>query len=324
MILVTGATGHIGNALVRQLRAAGKKVRALVLPGEDRSCLAGLDIEMVEGDVLQVDSLEQAMQGAKEVYHLAGIISILPGKNLMVRRVNVEGTRNIIRAARAAGVRRLLYTSSIHAIRETPPGIFIDESQPFDPANPRGEYDRSKAEASLVVSEAAREGLDAVIVCPTGVIGPFDYRRSEMAELILRCMKSGPQLAVKGAYDFVDVRDVAHGQMLAMEHGKSGESYILSGERISVDDLIALVRELANIRAPHINLPFWLARFAALFTPLYYRLTHTRPIFTTYSLATLVSNSYISSAKARRELGYNPRPIRDTLSDTINWFRQNH
>ncbi len=161
MILVTGATGHIGNVLVRKLLEQGKKVRALIWRGEDTSPLRGLDVESVEGDVLDPESLKAAFRGVDEVYHLAGIISIMPGQNPFVWRVNVEGTRNVLEAARRNNIRRLIYTSSIHALRRAPHGKLIDESLSFDPNNPYGAYDRSKAEASLEVQKAAREGLEA-------------------------------------------------------------------------------------------------------------------------------------------------------------------
>lgn len=323
MNLVTGATGHIGNVLVRRLLEKGEKARALIWRGEDITPLAGLDVETVEGDVLDLDSLRPALAGVDRVYHLAGIISIMPGKNDFVRRVNVEGTLNVLLAAIQAGVRRVVYTSSIHAITRAPHGVEINESLPFDPHNPVGAYDRSKAEASLRVQSAARSGLDAVIVCPTGVIGPYDYRRSEMGQLILDCVGQKPQFYVDGAYDFVDVRDVAEGTILAGEKGRAGESYILSGERFTVRQLLDTVWEITGGRFAKIRIPFSLARFAANFTPLCYRLTKTKPRFTPYSLETLRSNSAISSAKARRELGYAPRPLRQSLADSVAWLIEN-
>ena len=321
--LVTGATGHIGNVLVRSLLEKGEKVRALIWRGEDRTPLKDLDVECVEGDVLDPASLEKAIQGVDKIYHLAGIISIMPGKNEIVQRVNVEGTRNMLTIAQRTGVRRFVYTSSIHAITRAPHGREINEDLPFDTDNPAGVYDRSKAEASLEVQEAARQGLNAVIVCPTGVIGPYDYRGSEMGQVILEAIGTRPQFYVDGAYDFVDVRDVAQGMILASEKGRRGESYILSGERISVFNLMDTVRQITGLHFPSIKIPFNLAVFAAQFTPLYYRLTHTKPRFTPYSLTTLQSNSNISNAKARRELGYKPRSLRDSLVDTIRWFLEN-
>jgi dihydroflavonol-4-reductase len=323
MNLVTGATGHIGNVLVRRLIAAGESVRVLIFPGEDTLPLKDLLLEMVTGDVLDPFSLRKAMQGVTRVFHLAGIISILPGRDRVVHRVNVEGTKNIISAARYAGVKRLIYTSSIHAIRRTPAGVRIDERLPFDPENSAGEYDRSKAEASLAVLEAARDGLDSVIVCPTGVIGPNDYRRSELGQLILDCVEHKPQFYVDGAYDFVDVRDVAEGLFQAAQKGRSGETYILSGEKLSVRRIIDVLWDLTGRRFTRIYVPFSFARFAARFTPLLYLHRKIKPRFTSYSLETLRSNSDISHAKATAELGYAPRSLTETIADTVEWFRKN-
>ena len=324
MILVTGATGHIGNVLVRALLERGERVRALILPGEDRTPLDGLPQELEEGDVLDPQALERACAGVRQVYHLAGVISIMPGKNRLVHQVNVQGTQNMIRAAKKAGVSRLIYTSSIHAITRAPHGVVVDESLPFDPCNCAGEYDRSKAEASLAVLEAAHGDLDAVIACPTGVIGPFDFRLSEMGQYILNSIRSKYQVWVEGAaYDFVDVRDVVQGLILAGEKGRKAECYILSGERISLSRLARTAAEIAGNRVKGIHIPLPVARFVARLSPLYYRLAGARPQLTPYSLDTVVSNSVISHAKARRELGYAPRSIRISVADTIQWFREN-
>ncbi|RME08587.1 MAG: NAD-dependent epimerase/dehydratase family protein [Anaerolineae bacterium] len=319
-ILVTGATGHIGNVLVRELLRRGAHVRALTLPGEDLTPLAGLDVEIIPGDVRIADSLPPAFEGVDTVYHLAGVISILPGDDPLVWQVNVEGTRNVLAAARQAGIRRLVYTSSIHAIRRVPHGTVIDERLPFDPHNPYGAYDRSKAAASLEVQRAAEQGLDAVIVCPTGVIGPYDYRRSEMGEVIRGALRGGVQAYVEGAYDFVDVRDVAAGLIQAAVRGRRGEHYILSGQRISVRYLLETVREITGLRFPTLRIPLPLARFFARFSHLYYRWQNLRPRFTPYALEVLQSNARISHAKARRELGYRPRSLMECLTDTVNWF----
>jgi len=323
MILVTGATGHIGNVLVRKLIEQGEKVRALIWRGEDTTPLEKLDVETVEGDVLDPESLKPAFKGVEKVFHLAGIISIMPGQNPLVWRVNVEGTRNVLNAARQAGVRRLVYTSSIHAIHRAQHGKVIDESLPFDPNNPYGAYDRSKAEASLEVQKATADGLDAVILCPTGVIGPYDFRGSELGEVIRGAAEARPMFYVEGAYDFVDVRDVADGLIAAAEHGRRGESYILGGNKISVRYMLETVREVTGKAFASIKIPFSLAEFAARFTPWYYQKTKAKPRFTPYSLEVLQSNADISHAKAARELGYKPRPVIETIADTVRWFFEN-
>ena len=319
MWLVTGATGHIGNVLVRKLLARGEKVRALILPGESRASISGLQVEPVKGDVLNMESLFESLQGIRGIFHLAGVISIMPGSNQLVRRVNVEGTKNILCAAKEMAVKKFVYTSSIHAIKRVAEGV-IDETLPYDPNNPYGEYDRAKAEATLEVQEAAHAGLEAVIACPTGVIGPYDFRGSMMGEVIYSAAKKRPTLYVDGAYDFVDVRDVADGLITAAEKGKRGESYILSGHKISVRYLLETVREITGRHFFQMKIPFDLARFAALFTPTYYRFAHASPRFTPYSLEVLRSNSNISHAKATRELGYQPRSLYESIKDTVKWF----
>jgi len=319
MWLVTGATGHIGNVLVRKLLKRGEKVRALIMPDESRDPLEGLDVEAVEGDILDLDSVFASMRGVRGIFHLAGVISIMPGPNPFVRRVNVDGTKNILQAAKETDVDKVVYTSSIHAIQRAEDGV-IDESLPFDADNPYGAYDRSKAEATLEVLNAARAGLEAVVACPTGVIGPYDFRGSMMGAVIHDAAAAKPSLYVDGAYDFVDVRDVADGLISAAKHGKRGESYILSGNKISVRYLLETIREITGRGFFQMKIPFDLAKFSALFTPMYYRFAHATPRFTPYSLEVLKSNSNISHAKATRELGYKPRTICESISDTVKWF----
>lgn len=319
MILVTGAAGHIGNVLVRELLSDGRKVRALIVPGEDISSLDGLDVELAKGNVLDLSSIEEAMKDVTIVFHLAGVISIMPGKNEWMRQVNVEGTKNVVKAAKKMKVSRLVYTSSIHALSRNWIGK-IDENVPFDPYNPVGGYDRSKAEASIAILDAVKEGLDAIIVCPTGVIGPHDYRGSEMGDLMLDWLRKKPHFLVRGAYDFVDVRDVARGHILASERGRKGEVYILSGWQIKMLELKKLVQDVLGKRIASITVPMWLARLGAKITPYYYRLTKKRPKFTDYSLETLQSNSDVCCEKAKRELGYEPRGLTDTIKDTVQWL----
>ncbi|MFZ3070195.1 MAG: SDR family oxidoreductase [Anaerolineaceae bacterium] len=323
MILVTGAAGHLGNVLVRELLANGEKVRALVLPGEDIQSLENLDVEVFEGNILDQEKITKACEGVEMVYHLASLVAITEEMFDLMQLVNIEGTRNVIQAARQTGVKRMVYTSSIHALERPKPGVVIDERLAFDPNNPAGPYDRTKAAATLLVLEAVKTGLDAVIVCPTGVIGPYDFKRSEMGEMMLSWMKKRPSVSIQGKFDFVDVRDVALGHILAGEKGKPGETYLLSGEQITISTLRCLVQQAAGVDTQEIKFP---ARFAAFLAPLmevYYRITKTRPKFTRYSVETLRSNSLISSLKAQRELGYRPRRLSDSIKDTVEWWLQN-
>jgi dihydroflavonol-4-reductase len=319
MWLVTGATGHVGNVLVRKLLERGETVRALILPGESCEPISGLRVEAVEGDVLNLDSLFKSMRGVKGVFHLAGVISIMPGPNPFVRNVNVDGTKNILHAAKEMGIQKLVYTSSIHAIQRLENGV-IDENIPYDMNNPYGAYDRSKAEATLDVLHAAQSGLEAVVTCPTGVIGPYDFRGSMMGAVLHDAATAKPTWYVDGAYDFVDVRDVADGLISAAENGKRGESYILSGQKITVRYLLETVREITGKNFFQMKIPFDLAKFAAMLMPMYYRMANATPRFTPYSLEVLKSNSNISHAKATRELGYSPRTLYESIKDTVKWF----
>jgi len=308
---------------VRELLAEGQQVRALVLPGEDITSLEGLNVEVFEGNILDQERLIEACTGAEVVYHLASLVAITEEMQDLMRRVNVEGTKNIIAAVRQCGVRRLVYTSSIHALERPPDGVIIDERLPFDAHNPAGPYDRTKAEASLCVLEAVQQGLDAVIVCPTGVIGPYDFKRSELGEMVISWMKKAPSFTIEGKFDFVDVRDIARGHILAAQYGKSGQVYLLSGEQIEVSQMRNLVQQAAGVKTAEFKLPSGIAAFVAPIAEFYYRLSHTKPIFTRYSVETLCSNSLISSQKARQELHYETRPIAETIQDTVEWWKQN-
>jgi dihydroflavonol-4-reductase len=322
LIVITGATGHIGNVLVRELLSKKEKIRVIVPPGEDIKPLDGLDIEMIAGDVRDINTMIPAFQGADRVYHLAGIISILPGKRDLLQSVNVQGTRNVVEACLKTGIKRLVYVSSIHAMKEPPHGTIITESQPYDPASVLGDYAKSKAQATLEVIHGIEKGLDTVIVCPTGVIGPYDYKVSEMGHLILEFLLKKIKACVDGAYDFVDVRDVVRGMILANEKGRTGEGYILSGEQITIRNLYSLLENITKIKAPKFQVSCGIARAVGVLATPYYILSKTKPLFTKYSIDVLASNSLVSSEKAKRELGYSARPIKESLADAVIWFKE--
>ncbi|MGC9400353.1 MAG: NAD-dependent epimerase/dehydratase family protein [Anaerolineae bacterium] len=322
MILVTGATGHIGNVLVRALCARGESVRALLLPDDDPAPLAGLDVMYVTGNVLDPDSLKQAMHGVDLVYHLAGVISILPSHNELMWRVNVEGAHNVAQAALEVGVHRLVHVSSIHAFQTQPQGALIDETAPLALDAPRNSYNRTKAEGTLRVLEVVHKGLNAVIVCPTGIIGPHDYRHSEMGTLVQDFARRKLHVLVDGAYDFVDVRDVVKGMMGAAAQGRRGELYILSGYNISLTHLRHIVQDLVGIHTPALVIPFGVARAVARLMDHLYPWMKVTPRFTSYSLNTVRENILFSHQKASQTFAYHPRPLRQTLRDVLEWRQQ--
>ena len=319
--VVTGATGHVGNVLVRELLERGAPVRAMVLPGEDSKSLAGLDVECVEGDVRNLDALRSAFAGASTVYHVAGLISILPGRTEALHAVNVVGTRNVVLACGECGVARMVYVSSAHALVEPPHGTAITEAAGSAPSKIVGPYAQSKARATQEVRRGVERGLDAVIVFPSGVVGPYDFNVSEMGRVLLDFVNRRLPAYVEGAYDFVDVRDVANGIIAAAEKGRKGEGYILSGEILSVSRLVKLLEEISAVPAPSVRIPLWLARGAAAFTPLLSAATGNKPRFTSYSLRVLRSNPLMDCSKARNELGHDPRPVKESLADSLEWLR---
>ncbi len=322
MIVVTGATGHIGNVLVRELLAQGQAVRALVMPADDLRPLEGLEAEIVYGDVTHPPSLKAAFDGADLVFHLAGVVSIMPSMRVLLEEVNVNGTRRVIDACRTAGVGRLVYASSVHAIVEPPEGTFIDESLSFDPDRVLGDYARTKALATLLILDEVRKGgLDAVVCCPSGIIGPRDYKVSNIGQFILDFASGHLKSYVRGAYDFVDVRDAARGLILAAEKGQSGRVYILSGAQVQVPELLKELQRNTGKRAPTYEIPAMIARAAGVLASGYYRLLRRRPVFTAYSIDVLKSTSMISSARAREELGFTTRPWQESIRDHVEWFR---
>jgi dihydroflavonol-4-reductase len=323
VVTVTGATGHIGNVLVRELLADGRDVRALVLPQDDKRPLTDLNVEIFYGDVTDTNSLLSAFDGAELVFHLAGIVTIMPGMSRILEEVNVGGIRNAIAACRATNVRRLIYTSSIHAVAEPPPGKFFDESQPFDPDQVPDGYARSKAQATLIIlDEVHKGGLDAVVCCPTGVIGPWDYGVSNIGQLIIDFASGHLKSYVSGAYDFVDVRDVARGLILAADKGLAGRHYIFSGTQVQVPELMEELAHNIGYPAPTYRIPTRIARTAGVLASVYYRLIRRKPVFTAYSIDVLKSNSLVSSARARDELGFTSRPWQESIRDQVEWFRK--
>lgn len=319
MLVVTGATGHIGNTLVRELVTRGHRVRCLALGDETSPALDGLAVEVVTGDVREPSSLDAAFAGAAAVFHLASLIALGAGHEQRLEEVNVAGTANVITACRRAGVRRLVYTSSIHAWVEPPHGTPLDESAPLDPTRITTAYGRSKARATALVLEAVAGGLEAVVVSPTGVVGPYDFVPSEIGRLILAVARRRLPVIVPGAYDYVDVRDVAWGLVSAWERGRTGENYILAGERVTVSDFVRWVAEAAGVCPPRWVLPLPVALALAAVTQRHRG--HTRGLLNLDAVRTLASNSWILRDKAARELGYRPRPVRTSVFDAVEWFR---
>lgn len=315
---MTGGSGHIGNVLVRALLSQGYKVGVIDLDPKDKA-LEGLDIEYYQGDIRDLDFLTKIFKKAKYVCHLAGIISIAPGKEKLMYDVNVEGTKTVIEACKKAKVKRLLYTSSIHALYEPPKGIPIIEklAKIEDTEN---DYARTKILATKEVLKASKERLDTVVVYPSGVVGPYDFRNSEFGSLIRDARTYSKIFYIEGGYNFVDVRDVANGIILALEKGKSGEGYLLAGQDISILELFQALAKITKTPRPRIKAPTCIIRFLAPIAEFFYKILKKKPVFTEYAIEVLHSNHLTDSSKAEEELGFKARDIYKTIQDTLDWY----
>lgn len=322
-VLVTGATGHLGNVLVRLLCEQQVPTRVLVRQSSPLAPLEGLAVERVLGDVTDPQALERAVAGVDTVFHLAGLVSITAGQRERLTRVNVQGTQNVIDACLAAKVRRLVYMSSVHALTEPEPGGVLTETLGFDPATAYGPYGESKAAASKLVQDAAKAGLiDAVLVLPTGVLGPFDFQCSEAGQLVSLSGQGKVPIIVAGGYDWVDVRDVAIGTLAAALRGRSGEAYLLNNRSVSNVELCAIVANAAHAAPPRFALPLWLARVLSYGGLLWERVTGRRALLTPYAVHALGKTFSVSAQKAQRELQFEPRPIEQTLADAWAWLHR--
>ena len=323
--IVTGAAGHLGSTVVRKFLALGKTIRTLVLPHEmHKNDLIGTEI--YEGDVCNEESLEPlfATQDGEEliVIHCAGIVSIASGYHKIVYDVNVSGTRNVVDCCIKHHVKKLVYVSSVHAIPEKPKGEIITEISHFDPDQVVGLYAKTKSEATQIVLNAAAEGLDASVVHPSGICGPYDYGRGHITQLFKDYYKGSLTAAVKGGYDFCDVRDVADGIISCVENGKQGECYILSGKYYSIPDMLEYFHEITGKKPIKTYLPLWFAKLTAPLAEVYYKILRQPPLYTSYSLYTLETNANFSNEKAKSWLGYHVRPITDTIKDMMNWMKK--
>ena len=323
LFIITGADGHLGGTLIRLLRRRKAMVRGLVLPGHMPP--VGDGVTYFQGDVCQPESLEPLFQDIPAgtwvcLIHTAGIVDISGEVLPLVRAVNVDGTKHILSLCQKHAVDRLVYVSSVHAIPEGDKTQVLHEITHFDPDAVVGGYAKTKAEATQAVLDAAAAGLDAVVVHPSGILGPYDRSGNHLVQLVNDYLQGKLPACVTGGYDFVDVRDVALGCLLAAEKGRKGECYILSNRHYEVRELLSILRSVAGGRRLPV-LPMWMARAAAPGLQWLARLQKKRPLYTSYSLYTLRSNDKFSHDKATAELGYRPRDLVQTLRDTAAWLR---
>lgn len=322
MIVVTGATGHLGNVLVRQLLDRGQYVRAIIYEDESLRSLENLDVEKVPADVCNLDSLLSAFEGADTVYHLAALVSIASGKEAALHAINVRGTENVLQACRAKGVRRLIYSSSSHVFQSSADDTVITEEALIVPSkSPKG-YIRSKAQATLKVLDAVRNGLDAVIAVPSGIVGPYDFIPSYMGRMYIEASSAGRAFYIDGGYNFVDVRDVAAGLIAMAEQGVAGEMYLLSGEFFSDRQILdVLIREF-KVPPPRYRISPWQAWVMAYCSVFAHKISGgPEPLLSPQAVGEVTGNSSFSCTKAQEQLGFHARSVETSIVDAVRWFR---
>ena len=318
LYIVTGAGGHLGGTIIRQLQNEPVQVRGLLYGGEKQEDRE--NVHYCRGDVRNIDSLRPLFSdcGEMETYviHTAGIIDISSHVSPGVYDVNVGGTKNILALCREYPVKRLVYVSSVHAIPQQKRGTVIKETKIFSPDSVDGGYAKTKAEATRAVLKAAEEGLDAVVVHPSGILGPYDRSGNHLVQMVSEYLHGTLPACAKGGYDFVDVRDVAAGCLLAAEKGRKGECYILSDKYWEIREVLDIAGEVSGKKKLPV-LPLWIAKLAAPFMQLYSRRKKQRPLYTSYSLRVLGSGERFSHKKATEELGYHPRDLKLTIRDMV-------
>ena len=319
-VAVTGASGHIGANLVRELIARDYEV--VVLIRRSSRALDGLDVVRVHGELSDRESLRRAFRGVDQVYHLAAYISIQAGENEKLERVNIEGTRNVLEACGLEGVSTLIHFSTIHALKLEPFDQPVTEENPLlgTRTGHGGDYDFSKAQADSLVRQNNCDSLETRIVYPTAVFGPNDFKLSLFGQGIIKMAHGRLPALVSGGFNWVDVRDVAWGAVEAAEKGADKDRFILSGHYLDMSEVAATIAELTGVAAPRFTCPTWLA---GLFAPLMGTWAHWQgepPIYTRDSLAALCTNKVMSYSRAKKGLAYQPRPFRESMQDTLQFY----
>ena len=319
LALVTGGGGRLGNVLVRRLVETGHQVRVLE-PGKRPESLDALEIEFVSGSVLDPGDVAGAVGGVDVVYHLAAKIDLRPKKDPMMVPINVDGTRNVVEACLSRGL-RLVHTSSHHAVVREPLDEPLTEERPLA-LDEKCDYHRSKAVGETIVLDACARGLDATIVNPGSMIGPHDYEPSMIGAALIDMYFGRVPVLLELLSDYVDVRDVADGMIAAAEKGRVGERYFLTGDVIPIMEMVSLYGELTGAKVPTRALPLWVGWVLLPFALAGSALTKQDPFITADMLRASVSNTVVSHDKAHRELGYTIRPLRESLTDAVAWYRQ--
>ncbi|QCP52219.1 NAD-dependent epimerase/dehydratase family protein [Trinickia violacea] len=323
LVLVTGASGFVGSAVARIAQQKGFAVRVLVRATSPRKNLEDLNAEVAVGDMRDEASMRAALRGVRYLLHVAADYRLWAPDPAEIERANLEGTEATMRAALAEGVERIVYTSSVATLKVTSSGNSADETAPLTAENAIGVYKRSKVLAERAVERMIeRDRLPAVIVNPSTPIGPRDVKPTPTGRIIVEAALGKIPAFVDTGLNLVHVDDVAAGHFLALEHGRIGERYILGGENLPLQQMLADIAALTGRKPPTISLPRWPLYPLALGAEAVAKITKREPFVTVDGLKMSKNKMYFTSAKAERELGYRARPYREGLRDALDWFRQ--
>jgi dihydroflavonol-4-reductase len=321
-VFITGASGFVGSAVARQLSKAGFALRALVRAGSPRTNLDGVDAEIVEGDMRDERAVFAAARGARYVFHVAADYRLWAPDPGEIVKANVEGTRIVMQAAKAAGSERIIYTSSVATLKLRKNGVPADESAPLGEDEAIGAYKRSKTAAERLIERMIADGLPAVIVNPSTPVGPRDRRPTPTGRMIVEAASGRMPAFVDTGLNLVHVDDVAAGHLAALERGRIGERYILGGENMTLAELLGRIARLTGRPPPRLRLPRAPLYPLAYLAELAAHVTRREPLLTLDGLRMSKQRMFFTSAKAERELGYRTRPAEEGIRDAIDWFRQ--
>ncbi|GFO72982.1 dihydroflavonol-4-reductase [Bathymodiolus japonicus methanotrophic gill symbiont] len=321
--LVTGASGHLGANLVRTLLDRGEQVRVLIRKGSNNTALDGLNVEYAYGDLRDEPSIINAVKNCDYVYHLAAFVSIRDGERDELYDVNVLGTRYLMQACRHADVKRVVHCSSFGAVGNNPDGA-SNEKWAVSPYEMTTDYEISKTFAELEVYKEVVRGLQAVIVNPSGIVGPWDFKPSLLGKTIIEFAQGKMRASVPGGFDFTPVQDVVQGHLLAMEKGIIGERYLLTGEQHSLSETLGWLEEFTGVKKPKLVIPTFIMQKIAVVKDWIERkfFPHVYPRFNYHSIRLLNCGKYGTHTRAINELGLQPTPVKEAYRDSVLWFRE--
>jgi dihydroflavonol-4-reductase len=322
-VFVTGATGFIGASLVRELLREGYSVRALVRPGSDRRNLAGLDLELWEGDLRDRGSLERGLAGCDTLYHAAADYRLWTRRPADMYEINVDGTRNILDAALTRGLSRVVYTSSVGTLGNPGNGVPGNESTPVTLADMVGHYKKSKFLAERAAESFVARGVPLVIVNPSTPVGALDVKPTPTGKIIVDFLNRRMPAYLDTGLNLIDVADCARGHLLAARHGKIGEKYILGNENLTLRNIFAMLAEITELPAPKVRLPYTPILLAAYVNEALSRMTRREPLIPLAGVQMARKFMFFDASKAVSELGLPQSPVADALRKAVEWFRVN-